>query len=245
MKTLFLAISVSTSVTSLSHAADLGPAPAAPPSRSADFAPPSAAPRVTPYNWSGCYLGVSLGGAFANGKNRVSVAGQQADGATTFGGGIGGGQAGCNYQVGNAVYGIEVDGQAAIPLDQFGTAITPLGAVTNVLPAFGTLRGRLGYAPVDGVMLYVTGGGGVAEIVTALTQGSADNPITQVSKQVRGLWTVGAGIETALYANWTVKVEYLYLETATTSNFNIQGIPSTVNTRLNDNIVRVGVNYRF
>jgi hypothetical protein len=64
--------------------------------------------------------------------------------------------------------------------------------------------------------------------------------------QTRGLWTIGAGVETAIYRNWTAKVEYLHLETGTTTaNFNIMGVPSSVSTRLNEKTVRVGVNYRF
>jgi outer membrane immunogenic protein len=172
--------------------------------------------------------------------------GQTAAGATTFGGGIAGGQGGCNFQApNNLVYGFEVDAQASFPV-QFGTAITTLGAVTNSLPVSGTVRGRIGYAPVSGVLLYATGGGGIGLDVVALTKGTMANPVNQVSMQTRGLWTVGAGVETAIYRNWTAKVEYLHLETGTTTaNFSIMGVPSSVGTRLNENTVRVGVNYRF
>jgi outer membrane immunogenic protein len=214
--------------------------------RAADLARSPARPDLTNYSWTGCYVGGSLGGGFANATNNVTVLGLTGAGATTFGGGVGGAQAGCNFQTSNnLVYGFEVDGQARFPV-QFGTAITAVGAVTNSLPASGTLRGRIGYAPVSGVLLYVTGGGGLGLDVVALTQGTPANPITQVSMQTRGLWTVGAGVETAIYRNWTAKVEYLHFETGrTTANFNIMGVPSTVSTRLNDNVVRVGVNYRF
>jgi outer membrane immunogenic protein len=143
------------------------------------------------------------------------------------------------------VYGIEADVHAHFPT-QFGTAITPFGAVTNAFPVSGTIRGRIGYAPVDRVMFYLTGGGGVGLNVIALTQGTMANPITQTSMQTRALWTLGAGVEAALYANWTIKFEYLYLNAGTTTaNFNIGGVPSTVTTKLNDNFFRVGVNYHF
>jgi opacity protein-like surface antigen len=235
MKCLVRAVFLLLAATTLARAADLSPARATP-----DPMNPMK------YSWTGCYLGVSLGGNFANSTNNLTLFGMAATGATTFGGGSAGGQAGCNFETpNNLVYGFEVDGQAGFPI-QFGTAITALGAVTNSLPVFGTFRGRIGYAPVSNVLLYVTGGGGIGLEAVALTQGTMANPITQVSTQTRGLWTVGAGVESAIYGNWTAKVEYLYTATGTTTaNFNVMGIPSTVTTKLNDSVVRVGVNYRF
>jgi outer membrane immunogenic protein len=214
--------------------------------RAADLPSASRLPQVTAFNWTGCYIGGNLGGNFVNATDRLTVAAvQTANGTTTFGGGVGGGQGGCNYQLGNLVYSVEADAQVHFPT-QFGTAITPLGAVTNAFPVFGTVRGRIGYTLMDRVMFYVTGGGGVGLNVIALTQGTQANPITQTSMRTRALWTIGAGVEASLYANWTVKVEYLYLNAGTTTaNFNIGGIPSTVSTRLNDNLIRVGVNYHF
>jgi outer membrane immunogenic protein len=234
MKYMVRGVSALLAATSLARAADL-PAKAAPP------ATPSAY-----YDWTGCYVGANLGRGFANARDNLTVFGMPAAGISSFNGGIGGGQVGCNFQTGNLVYGVEGDGQARIPVKTFGTAITQLGAATNSLPVSGTIRARIGYAPVNNVLLYVTGGGGIGLDVVALTQGTLANPITQVSQQFRALWTVGGGIETAVYRNWTARLEYLYSATGTTTaNFNIMGVPSTVATRLNDNMVRVGVNYRF
>jgi opacity protein-like surface antigen len=174
MKNMLHGVSVLVATATLAHAADLAPAAARP------------EPVNYNYNWTGCYVGVSLGGDFANATNNLTLFGMPAAGATTFGGGSGGGQGGCNFQTpNNFVYGFEVDGQAAFPV-QFGTAITALGAVTNSLPVFGTVRGRIGYAPVGGVLLYVTGGGGIGLEAVALSQGTLANPITQVSTQTAG-----------------------------------------------------------
>ena len=236
MKVMVRAVSVLLAATSLARAADL--AIKAPPS--APFA------RSAYYDWTGCYIGANLGRAFANARDNLNVFGMQAAGNSSFNGGVAGGQVGCNFQTGSLVYGVEGDGQVRIPITQFGTAITMLGAVTSAMPASGTIRARIGYAPVNNVLLYVTAGGGAGYEAVALTQGTLANPITQVNQQIRAMWTVGGGIETAVYRNWTAKLEYLYSATGTTTaNFNIMGIPSTVTTRFNDNVVRVGVNYRF
>jgi hypothetical protein len=78
-----------------------------------------------PYDWSGLYLGASIGGAFSSAT--ANVAGTiWAPGATEF---IGGFQVGYNWQFGHFLVGVEGDfdwavfGRPNIPLS------TPLGPV--------------------------------------------------------------------------------------------------------------------
>ena len=65
---------------------------------------------------------------------------------------------------------------------------------------------------------------------------------------MRAGWTAGAGIEGALGGGWSAKLEYLYLDlgklqqTVTTTGV---GTVVAFNSRLTDNIVRVGLNYRW
>jgi outer membrane immunogenic protein len=55
---------------------------------------------------------------------------------------------------------------------------------------------------------------------------------------------VGAGVETVVAPNWTVKLEYLYVDLGNSQVFNVvPGISESVG--LTANIVRAGVNYRF
>ena len=67
-------------------------------------------------------------------------------------------------------------------------------------------------------------------------------------------WTLGGGVETALWANWTGGVEYLYIDTGNFSNSSsltgaLGGFPAgstfTDTVRLKNNIVRAKLNYRF
>jgi outer membrane immunogenic protein len=136
---------------------------------------------------------------------------------------------------------------------------TGLFTANYKLDWFGTARGRIGILPTDRVLLYATGGlayGGV----------SATAPLIPLSwGSTRAGWTVGAGAEAAIDHNWSIKLEYLYMDlgnvggsSTTATNVVTQlGVPirfntvtttaltSAFNSRFTDNILRVGVNYRF
>jgi outer membrane immunogenic protein len=77
-------------------------------------------------------------------------------------------------------------------------------------------------------------------------------------------WTLGGGIENALGNNWSWKAEYLYLNLTSISGsypvqappgtgctatpggcFNVFSASGTASSRLTDNILRVGINYKF
>ncbi len=66
-------------------------------------------------------------------------------------------------------------------------------------------------------------------------------------------WTVGAGIEGAIGGNWIAKLEYLYIDLGRvsgsflTTSAALGGgvITSNFRSRITDNVLRVGVNYRF
>jgi outer membrane immunogenic protein len=127
---------------------------------------------------------------------------------------------------------------------------------------FGTVRGRLGYA-LNGVLLYGTGGLAYGEVglsgtsVSTLTGSGGSNigvnPFTTVT--ARGFaasavnlgWTAGAGIEGALANNWTWKAEYLHMDLGSLSVTGVAatGATFTASSKFTDEIVRVGLNYRF
>ena len=121
----------------------------------------------------------------------------------------------------------------------------------------GTLRARFGYA-WDRVLVYGTAGGAGANIETALTG------LPYQNNAVFG-WTVGGGVEVAFAENWTFKVEYLFVDlgnavcnhgyscgydvAATTTNAasptTTAPVGASMTARLNENIVRVGINFKF
>ena len=72
--------------------------------------------------------------------------------------------------------------------------------------------------------------------------------VTNTFKDVKAGWTVGAGLEGALGGGWSTKVEYLYIDLGKTEQTLATpglGTLVTETRRTTDNIVRVGLNYKW
>ena len=98
-------------------------------------------------------------------------------------------------------------------------------------PWFGTLRARAGWA-FNNVLAYGTFGlayGGVNAELNGLTEDK-----TQLG------WTIGVGAEVGLTANWSAKVEYLYMDLGSRS-YSITGTDNG----LQSSVLRLGLNYHF
>jgi outer membrane immunogenic protein len=139
-------------------------------------------------------------------------------------------------------------GIAAVPGIPAIPAITGLVNHENKLPWFGTFRGRLGFTPAERWLVYATGGLAYGEVTTSETL-NVNGAIASLStNRTRVGWTVGAGVEAALWSNWTAKLEYLYIDFGTINNTLIGIAPITpivTSSHVNDQILRVGLNYRF
>jgi outer membrane immunogenic protein len=203
------------------------------PAWSADLSPPPAAP--VPYTWSGLYIGLNAGYAGTRVTETASGGGAA---SANLPGGIGGFQIGANDQFGAIVLGFEADFDGTMATKSVtGTRITG----TAQIPWIGTLRGRAGYA-FDRVLLYVTAGGAANQLISTVNVagiGTANTTFTH------GGWTAGGGIEAAVTENLSARVEYLYFDTG---NINVAQVGAplvTVTGRLQDNLVRAGVNYRL
>jgi outer membrane immunogenic protein len=193
------------------------------------------APAPVAYNWSGFYIGAH--GGYAWGELNPSFAGLT--GSQDIDGGFGGGQLGWNWQAPGSpwVWGIEADAAFA----SIGETVTVLGgSLESDIDSFGTIRGRLGYA-VDRTLWYVTGG--VAWVNNDITVNVAGVGSLSSSNTHWG-WTIGGGVEWAFYDNWSLKAEYLYIDTDSESYFaGILGPTFTVDPDIHT--VKVGLNYRF
>jgi outer membrane immunogenic protein len=116
---------------------------------------------------------------------------------------------------------------------------------------FGTVRGRAGALVCPKVLLYATGGLAYGEVRTSETVGGA--PTAFSSNMTNVGWTVGAGVEGVLAGNWTAKLEYLYIDLGKASGtymtplaaFDGGLIASNFSSRITDNVLRLGVNYKF
>jgi outer membrane immunogenic protein len=152
-----------------------------------------------------------------------------------------------------------------------GAATTAIGTANYSLPWLGTLRGRTG-ATFDRVLLYVTGGLAAGQVRADFNDGIAPGVLTPAgtataSGNVTRLgWVIGAGIEGAVTNNWSVKLEYLHVDLGSVSasatgstmgsqSFTIGDFITTLSqtttfnsafrARVTDDIVRIGLNYRF
>jgi outer membrane immunogenic protein len=235
------------------------------PAMAADM--PVKAPRIAPvpyYNWSGCHVGVHVGGgwghkdftdrtlsAFPSGNNFGPPGGVvQVD----VSGAIGGGQFGCDYQLApNWVAGAEVDFSFA---DIKGAAVDPFFDNKNLRARthwLATATGRLGYT-MDRTMIYAKGGaawsrdrydvnGAATGFVAFL--GFPDGHAT--AAETRAGWTVGFGIERAIWDDWSIKLEFDHYEFGTrrVTLFDPNYDPTVADIRQRIDAVKIGVNYRF
>jgi outer membrane immunogenic protein len=192
-------------------------------------------------------------------------------GSSDLDGVVGGGQIGYNWQTQNWVWGLEADIQGTgeqgsryfdCPIGGcsffpgvFANARPPGPAVPVTLGEkidwFGTFRGRVGVLASPTVLLYATGGLAYGGVNSSETIGAPAFGFSNTNTSVG--WTVGAGIEGAIGGNWTAKLEYLYMDLGTSSGSFLTTIPalgggvlaSNYSSHITDNILRVGINYRF
>jgi outer membrane immunogenic protein len=177
---------------------------------------------------------------------------------------IGGGQFGYNWQFPSQwLIGLEADlqgsgikGSASQTLSPpfFDTTST---GVTKSIDWFGTVRGRVGFLVTPQWLLYGTGGLAYGETKSSFTTtdlnfGCVPNATlcaTGASSGIRTGWTAGAGAEAMLAPNWSVKLEYLYVDlgrrSVSTPAFTLPAVVFSTSTQFREQIVRVGLNYHF
>ncbi len=102
------------------------------------------------------------------------------------------------------------------------------------LPWFGTVRGRAGYLFTPTLLLYGTAGFAYGE------RGRLRRSNTSTG------WTAGGGVEWMFAPHWSAKLEYLYVDLASsgiTGAFTGWELGKNFHPQIN--VVRAGVNYHF
>jgi outer membrane receptor protein involved in Fe transport/opacity protein-like surface antigen len=198
--------------------------------------PAAATPVSERYNWTGFYLGLNAGGAF--GTNTVTASGGGGSASVKEPGFLGGAQVGANYQTGPLVWGFEADYDASTQNKSLPAGV--LTGSTSQTPWFATLRGRVGMA-FDRYLVYATAGGAAGELrsIVNIPAGSTNTTVTY------GTWTAGAGLEYGITDNLSARVEYLRLDKGHIATGVIGPPATTITSRVQDNLVRAGLNYRF
>ena len=194
----------------------------------------------------GFYVGVNGGGGLGPTSQTLTVdplitaLGVSTTGTYEVRGALVGATLGYNYQTGPWVLGIEGD----IDWSNIGGQVT--GPVMGIPATFetqlswlNTFRGRVGYA-LGPIFPYLTGGGAFGGIraTDAITIPGSGNELAGLS-DVRLGWTAGAGLEYGLLnQNWSVKVEYLYVDLGS-------DILVLDDVKFSAHLVRGGVNWHF
>ena len=149
------------------------------------------------------------------------------------------------------MWGFESDFQATGQKGSDTLVLTPGATLTrdDKLPWLGTARSRLGVLWGPNTLLYGTFGIAYGQVkdsttITVANVGSA----TSTFKDWKAGWTAGAGIESAFGGGWSWKFEYLYVDLGKNEQTLVTpalGQIITDSRRTTDNIVRVGLNYKW
>jgi outer membrane immunogenic protein len=188
----------------------------------------AADPLVQSFDWTGFYAGAQGGYGWGNGDHEIVVNGLPFGLTEPFGANIEGeffgAHVGYDYQMDQMVLGIQVEGNWS-GMDGFvgDTAINDDGYQTDV-DWFGSVRGRLGFAPssMPEFLFYVNGGLAMADVFGK--NGDIDSPGNAFDCTGTGCasgsqtelgFTVGGGIAKAFQLNSVTAVlglEYAYYD---------------------------------
>jgi outer membrane immunogenic protein len=200
-------------------------------------------------SWTGCYVGANVGGGWAD-KTYTDPLAVPVTPANllwhTATGVLGGGQVGCDYQVGGGwVFGFQGSGEAA---NLKATHLALGDFYSTSIPWLATATVRVGYALMPNLLLFGRAGGAwvrdretKVDLVTGLLEGTAN--------VTRSGWTAGLGAEYLITANWSVFADYNYLDFGTRrTTYVTPDIPPAffpLDIRQHVQMVRVGFNFRF
>jgi opacity protein-like surface antigen len=184
----------------------------------------------------------------------------------------GGAQVGFNKQFGSLVFGVESDydyvgarSKASMSGVYSGATIggTPFSGGYTIsqsqqLNSLGTFRAKLGFTPMDDLLLYATGGLAFGQ-TSATSAASIPNtggvlPNDSAFQGTRENWAVGyaigGGVEYALDRNWSVRAEAIYYDLGHSSVVGVanlvgQTIQTDTDTTYKGYMLRLGLNYEF
>lgn len=155
-------------------------------------------PERVPDRWSGFYLGGTLGYGFGDTRTDGTIG----SGSFSTEGLLGTIHAGYNWQLGNAVLGVEADiGFGGLG----GAGATPFGNLTGDLNVMSSLRGRAGFLAGPALLIYGTAGLAIADVEFNLAGAQAR------SETFFG-YQAGLGAELAVSSHVSLRLEYLYTD---------------------------------
>ncbi|MEO1198217.1 MAG: outer membrane beta-barrel protein [Pseudomonadota bacterium] len=207
--------------------------------------PPLEPPLLDVDPFAGFYIGANLGwawGEFPNNADHIALGlgfdvTDDLDDADGIFGGI---QGGYNYTFDRFLVGIE----AEINLSDFSDDFNVAGVVPGSadLDYFGMVTGRVGYIVHDAYLLYFKGGYAFGEAEADIDLAALGGDTFSDSNFHNG-WTIGGGIEAAVFDGISVKLEYNYMDLES-QDFEL-GLGTPVSAGFEAHMIRVGVNALF
>ena len=188
-------------------------------------------------DWTGCYVGVHAGGGVLadtftsfDGGNFTTVDG---------GGAVAGGQAGCNYQAGMTVFGVEGDAAWSNIANRFSrSTLAFMGVSSDRHRWTADIAARGGFA-FEHALLYGKAGAAAGRFDFFTSDSFGD--FLQGNATLTGL-LLGLGVEYAFAPNWSAKLEYNHVgylsRTVALGPLNTSDSTTT-------NTVKAGINYKF
>jgi outer membrane immunogenic protein len=184
-------------------------------------------------NWTGWYVGAQFGGSFASASWTDPFS--QTSNSLRPSGVLGGGQLGVNWMRDSLLFGAEADFT--------WTGLESSGNEASFSSRWLSLvTGRVGYA-FNQFLVYAKGGAAFASArATVMDLGKLAD--TGTTTQVG--WTVGGGVEYALNPNWSVRLEYDFVDFQS-RDMILHGPHGALPVGVDFTIQKVvaGVNYRF
>ena len=228
-------------------------------------------PELTPggARWDGLTMGVNGGGLWAPSQSETqvwypkSIAPVGIPNSFSFSSyaGMVGAQIGFNKQWGSLVIGAVGDydyvGGATAKQSGSGTYLE-VGynfVQSQQLQSLGTIRGRIGFTPINDALIYATAGLAFGQTQTSSSLAFASGPVYAGShNDVTVGLTAGGGVEYALGPQWSIGAEFLYYNLG---DAHVVGTPSFIvpagfvspesdsTFAFRGYTLRLGVNYQF
>lgn len=229
-------------------------------------APPTIAPSLPApgYNWTGAWVGVQAGYGFGRKTWTAFAPRNEYD----VDGWIGGVSTGVNVQAGVFVAGIETEwlwsgikgGRSDLVALLGGTQTQEIGSKVDWMSLNSV---RLGFVAADRWLVYVKGGVALAKESHDFDRIEA-SPFGTTTYDIAGNalhtgYLAGIGVEHAVAGNWSVKLEYNYINFRLQSvifngtvTYNVPGTAVGTNTTFQQwgidqdmHLVKFGISYRF
>lgn len=209
-------------------------------------------PPPPPFDWTGCYAGGQVGGGWGqkdlnDSAGIVSTISGFTSANLNISGYMLGGQIGCDYQfaphwvvgIEGAAAGGNIGGSTSVATPGLPGDSATFKDITDYL-ASGTAR--IGYA-WDRWLFYAKGGAAWAGDRYSAFDTLATYDFEGL--ETRFGWTAGAGVEWAVWNNWSVKLEYDYYGFGTRSVTFIDNVSGTIgplDVKQNIQVIKLGVN---